>query len=95
MCYAIYGYQNGELYLPGKGSSGGTAFIGVTLNLIVSAMIFGALSLFVVVLDHYDKRNNEHKYKFVNRLFMGIGILLIVIAFIMEFNNSSTYQVVG
>jgi hypothetical protein len=47
------------------------------------------------VLDHYDKRNNEHKYKFVNRLFTGVGVLLIVIAFIMEFNNSITYQVVG
>ena len=46
-------------------------------------MVLGSLSLFVVVLDHYDKRNNEHKYKFVNRIFMGGGILLIVIAFIM------------
>lgn len=95
MCYAVYGYQHGELYLPGKGSSDGTTFTGVTLNLIITSMVLGSLSLFVVVLDHYDKRNNEHKYKFVNRIFMGGGILLIVIAFIMEFNNSITYQVVG
>ena len=83
------------MYLPGKGSSDGVTFTGVTLNLIIVAMVLGALSLLTIVIDHYDKRNNEHKYKLVNRLFMGAGVLLIVIAFIIEFNNTITYQVVG
>ena len=95
MCYASYGYQHGELYFPGRGFSDGVTFTGVTLNLMITAIVLGALSLFIIVVDHYDKRDNEHKYKFINRLFTGVGVLLIVIAFIIEFNNSTTYQVVG
>ncbi|MBH0063548.1 hypothetical protein [Pseudoalteromonas sp. NZS71] len=52
LSYALYGYQHGELYLPGRGSSDGVTFTGITLNLIIAAMVLGALSLFVTVVDH-------------------------------------------
>ncbi|WP_281559948.1 hypothetical protein [Thalassomonas sp. RHCl1] len=92
--YAIYGYFMGELYMPGRRGTEGTTFTGDNLVMIIVAMFLGALNLFITIVDHYDKRDNEKNYKFISRIIMFFSISLILGAFYEGFFPSITVTVI-
>ena len=47
-------------------------------------LICGAIVFISVVIDHYDKRDNEHKYYKFGRLVKYIGIGCLCLAIIWE-----------
>ena len=62
IAYASYGIYAGELYVPGKRSSG-VVVRGPSAWVLAAAVLVGVAILVGRVLDHYDRRNNEHLYE--------------------------------
>ena len=68
------GLTTGSLLLPGKRTStaNGVALQGLSAWIMYAAMLCAAAVLLSVVVDHYDRRNNEVNY----RRFAQIGKVL-------------------
>ena len=76
----LYGVYNGEIYIPGKHRNG-IQLYGKSICIMLLGLICGAIVFTSVVLDHYDRRDNEHKYyKFGSTAkYMGIGCYFLAI----------------
>ena len=74
IAFGVIGLTTGDLLLPGKRTSGpnGVALQGLPAWLMYAAMICACVVLLSVVVDHYDRRNNEINY----RRFAQIGKVL-------------------
>jgi hypothetical protein len=59
--YGGVGIWMDDLYLPAKRSKG-IHMHGVSAWIMYAAMLCGAAVMLSVVIDHYDRRNNEHRY---------------------------------
>lgn len=62
LAYGAYGIYTNDLYLPGKRGPGVHLHDSPAL-VMFAAFICACLVMLSVVLDHHDKRNNEHKYQ--------------------------------
>lgn len=60
--YGTYGVWVNDLYLPGKRTKG-VHLHGIPAWIFYSAIISACLVMLSVVVDHYDKRNNEIDYR--------------------------------
>jgi thiosulfate reductase cytochrome b subunit len=83
--YGIGGlYKNDLAFLIG-GKRGATIyhFHDSSLIILFLAIIFIVMSLVSRIIDHYDTRNNESKYKFFFNTTQIIGIILYVLAIIV------------
>ena len=79
--YGARGIYVNDLYIPGKRGPGmhlhdGAAFI------MYAAFVCACIVMLSVVIDHYDKRDNEHKYQAIGRFFEYSGWGLFAIALI-------------
>jgi len=70
--YGGYGIYINDLYIPGKRGNG-THLHDEPALLMYGAFICGSLVMLSVVVDHYDERDNEHKYRAFARLFKVLG----------------------
>ena len=77
-CYA---FIKGSLVYPGVRGSGPVELSGASLILFGIGLISGALNALLVVVDHYDKRDNESLYKQMVKVLNVIGVVAIVSAF--------------
>ena len=59
--YAVYGLSINDVYIPGKRGSG-QHFHGVSAWFVAGAILSAAANLISVVVDHFDRRNNEIQY---------------------------------
>lgn len=60
--YGSYGVWVNDLYIPGKRSRG-IHLHDVPAWIMYGAMICACLVMLSVVVDHYDRRNNERYYR--------------------------------
>jgi len=56
---------------------------GLSAWLVFAALVCLTIALLSIVVDHYDKRDNEIKYKQINRVAVIAGIVFFVLAFII------------
>lgn len=70
--YGGYGIYINDLYLPGKRSNGIHLHDEPAL-IMYAAFICGCLVMLSVVVDHYDERDNEHKYQAFAKIFTLLG----------------------
>ncbi|MBT1065906.1 hypothetical protein KJY73_20195 [Bowmanella sp. Y26] len=82
---AYLGYAEQSFHLPGRGSSNGIIFEGTALFLFISAAVVGAINLFITIADHYDKRDNENRYKRASRVCVGVALALVLSAVAVQF----------
>jgi hypothetical protein len=61
LVYGTFGIYTDDLYIPGRRTSG-VHFHGEPAFFVYAAMVCAILNLISVVVDHYDKRNNEKNY---------------------------------
>lgn len=66
--YGSYGVWVNDLYIPGKRSLPGKRSRGIHLHDVPAWVMYGAMIcacavMLSVVVDHYDKRNNETNYR--------------------------------
>ena len=77
--YGVVGLVTARLNL-GGGRSRLPLLEGGSAWLMSAALIVGAIVLFSVVLDHYDKRNNEKYYDGFKRMSIQLGLCLVAAA---------------
>ena len=61
LAYGTFGVYLDDLYIPGKRSSG-MHLHGTSAWLMFAAVVCAAAVLLALVVDHYDRRHNEHHY---------------------------------
>ena len=70
--YGTYGVWINDLYIPGKRSKG-VHLHDVPAWVMYGAIICACLVMLSVVVDHYDKRNNETNYRLFADVFRFLG----------------------
>lgn len=82
LLYGSYGIWVNDIYLPGKHGK------GIHLHDVPAWVMYGAfacacLVMLSVVVDHYDKRNNETNYKKFADTFRVLGWCFFVLSLIL------------
>jgi len=84
LAYGAYGLYLDDLYIPTK--RGGIHFHGPGAWMMYGALVCSAAIALALVIDHYDRRNNEHRYEnfksmasFIGWCFFGAALLGLVI----------------
>lgn len=80
--YAIFGLCLGKVAIPIRFQA--YTFEGVAALVLISAMFMAIFNMLSVVIDHYDKRNNEHIYQRFARFTHILGWVLFVLAIILK-----------
>ncbi len=91
VAYCGYSLWSGSLFLPGfnryaPGTAKSVTLHGIDAWLVSGALLFGVLQFFVPILDHYDKRRNEVRYRkiaFACRvlMFVSLGLFFLIFVF--------------
>jgi hypothetical protein len=87
--YGSYGVWVNDLYIPGKRSKD-IHLHNVPAWIMYGAIICACLVMFSVVIDHYDKRNNEAGYKLFANVFIGSGMGIFRLSLIMAIISLSS-----
>ncbi len=77
--YAAIGLLVDDIYLPGK-RRGGLHFHGISAWVMAFAFAMACCNLLSVIVDHYDRRNNETNYRLFAKVTSLLGILLFIAA---------------
>lgn len=77
--YGSYGVYKNQLYVPSRRGDG-IYLSGESAWIMYSALICGFLYFLTIVIDHYDKRDNEIKYFMFGKNVKLIGMILAGIA---------------
>lgn len=88
LAYGAFGLLFDDLYVPGRHSKG-MHFHGFSAITMFAAFICAALVLLSVIVDHYDKRNNEMRYQIFGIYMRWIGWALFISAIVLEIGNPS------
>ncbi|MBA5246568.1 hypothetical protein H1R16_10230 [Marnyiella aurantia] len=78
LAYGTFGWYSDDIFIPGKRGRG-VHFSGAACTLIYAAFIFGAANFISVVVDHYDKRNNETQYQRFAKITRIGGIIFLIL----------------
>jgi hypothetical protein len=81
IAYGSFGVFTNDLYIPGKRGNG-SHLHGFSAWVMFGAMIFATCNLVLTIVDHYDRRENEERYRFYVRLTKYIAWTLFVAAFL-------------
>ncbi len=81
--YGTFGYLIDDIYLPSKHGRG-SHFHGLSCLTMYVAFIFGAINFISVIIDHYDKRNNEINYQRFANVTRIIGLIFFFLALIVS-----------
>lgn len=75
--HAAFGILNNEIYIPGKSS--GIYLYGTSLWMMSGSLFLAGLALTSMVVDHYDKRDNEATYaRFLKSTSYSAGTLYVM-----------------
>ncbi len=74
LAYGAYGLWVDDLFMPGK-RRGGIHLHGPEAWLMYFAFVAGALNMLSVVVDHFDRRNNETNYRRFGKITSWAAIL--------------------
>lgn len=80
--YGTYGIWVNDLYVPTKRSS--VHLRDSAAWVMYGAIVCACLVMLSVVIDHYDRRNNERSYRAFANTFKGMGYALLVMAFVIH-----------
>jgi hypothetical protein len=80
--YGSYGLWVDDLYIPGKRSRG-IHLHDVPAWVMYGAMICACAVMLSVVIDHYDKRNNETNYRLFANVAKYCGWALFVLSLVL------------
>ena len=82
LVWSTYGLIVGELIFPGRRGREDTVFTELGLYFVAAGMVLGAANMFLLIVDHYDKRDNEINYKYASRALISIVIVLVIAAIV-------------
>lgn len=82
LIWLTYGLIAGEFIIPGRRGREGTVFTEVGMYFIAVAMFIGSVNMFLVIADHYDKRDNELNYKYASRTLICVCLVLTMVGIV-------------
>lgn len=82
VAYGFWGIRRDDLIVP-IAKRTASHFHSISAWIMYAAMLCASVHLAAVVIDHYDRRNNEHLYQRLGELSRKIGWVLFGIAFIV------------
>jgi hypothetical protein len=86
IAYGGSGFLNGKLEVAtGKGGGGRLVLYDRPAWLLASAIIVGAILLLSVIVDHYDRHNNEGWYRLFRLALLYLGLALLAAALVSYF----------
>jgi hypothetical protein len=80
MLYGFAGLLKGRFSVSFVKARPGLFISGRPAWLLAAAALAGALVLLSVVLDHYDRRDNECQYRIFRRIWLCVGLVLFLSA---------------
>lgn len=83
VAYGTVGLLLNEVLVPGRRGSG-YVYRDIPMWLVLGAMLAATCNLLAVVIDHYDRRENERYYRIWARYTQALGWALFAGAFILE-----------
>jgi len=87
IAYGSYSVSIDDLYVSSKRSSSGLHLHGLAAWLMYAALLCAAANLLSVVVDHYDRRNNERNYAAFARWSEIAGWLLVAASLVVAAVN--------
>jgi hypothetical protein len=81
--YGAYGLIRNDIYIRGKRGPG-IHYHNIPAIIVFTSIVFSALYLISIIVDHYDKRNNENKYKAFKKVSIVIAIICFILASILQ-----------
>ena len=78
--YGLFGFYRGELFVAYRRSE--VILYGNALLIALVSFLLGCAYLALAIIDHYDKRNNEHVYRRLESIFKGFSVLIFIMALI-------------
>ncbi len=86
MVYCVYSLYVGEFYIASKRSA--SRLTGPAATVMSLALFVGVLHMISVIVDHYDRRDNESRYKqFANLTKYVLWVLLGLVFFMPQGNG--------
>jgi len=82
LIYGAHGVYSNDLYAPGKRD--GIHFSGSATWLVLASIICLCVSLISIVIDHYDKRDNENQYYEFGKSIRLLGTSLFVFGIVLN-----------
>jgi hypothetical protein len=82
LAYGSYGVWVNDFHLPSR--RGGIHLHGMAAWCMYGAVACGSLVLLLLVVDHYDRRDNEIKYWLAGRTLKGIGWVCFLVSLAIE-----------
>ncbi|WP_299263143.1 hypothetical protein [uncultured Psychrosphaera sp.] len=90
LAYGGYGLFKGELYLAyGRGD---VTLYGNAIYIAFSALVVAVAYLALGIVDHYDKRNNEHVYRRFEAILKGLAVLILLTAIFVNYIHTIELQ---
>lgn len=83
MAYGIHGIYVNDLWIPRRRGRD-IHLTDEAIFVMNAAFVCGCLVLISAVVDHYDQRNNEHKYKAFATVLKVIALILFFVAVFMQ-----------
>jgi hypothetical protein len=80
--YGTYGEWTIDLLVPGRHRM---HLHGASAWLMYATIVCSCIAMVSIVVDHYDRRNNENRYSEFSGTVMGVGFWLGLLAIIVHF----------
>ena len=80
ICWGAYGLWSDDLIVPISKRGDAIHFYGTSAVIMFCAMVAAALNLLIIIVDHFDIRNNELTYRRIAFGTQAVGTLLFVVA---------------
>lgn len=81
--YGVHGALGNDVYIPRKRGPG-THFHDEAMWLVVIAMALAAASLLLRVVDHFDRRDNQHRYRIATLALTYLAMTMFFAAFFVN-----------
>lgn len=83
--YSFYSIAHNKIVVPGKGRA--IELTDISMYIMVVAVFFFIIRILLIVIDHYDKRNNEKSYENAKIIVSTIGYIFFFLALIYSLTN--------
>lgn len=83
--YSFYSIAHNKIVVPGKGRA--IELNDISMYIMVVAIFFFIIRILLIILDHYDKRNNEKSYENAKIIVSTLGYILFFFALIYSLVN--------
>ena len=84
IAYGLHGLLTDDIFIPGRQSKG-IHFQGLPALCLFSAMCLAASACIAVIVDHYDRRDNEAAYQKIVNVLCLLDLVAFVCAHVMHY----------